>query len=184
MSSTGEVACFGEDQHEAFLQAMLSTTFNLPNKNHTILLSIASDKFRYEFAESALALVRLGKYKLYATPGTAKYYKDFHNLDLEVVSKPQDESDDCPGTAVHVIKSRMIDLVINISEGTARKDEITSGYLIRRAAVDFGTSLITNDKCAIELVQCLERGMDKENAFVPRHIGEYYKIPTIGWSRN
>jgi hypothetical protein len=53
--------------------------------------------------------------------------------------------------------------------------------LIRRASVDFGTSLITNVKCAIELIQCLERGLDKPNAIEPRHIGEYYKIPTVGW---
>jgi len=42
--------------------------------------------------------------------------------------------------------------------------------------------LITNVKCAVELVTCLERGLDKKNAFVPRHIGEFYKIPSVGWT--
>lgn len=182
MASTGEVACFGEDQNEAFMQSLLATTFQLPSKNHSILLSIATDDNRVEFEESLEALVKLDKYKLYGTPGTAKHYKDHFDIDLIVVEKPKDENDDGPGTALYEIKKGNIDMVINISDGTGRKDELTSGYLIRRASVDFGTSLVTNLKCAVELVQCLERGMDKKDAFIPRHIGEYYKIPSVGWT--
>jgi hypothetical protein len=44
MSSTGEVACFGENMHEAFLKAQLSTHFALPKKN--ILFSTGSDKMK------------------------------------------------------------------------------------------------------------------------------------------
>jgi carbamoyl-phosphate synthase/aspartate carbamoyltransferase len=46
------------------------------------------------------------------------------------------------------IKDRKIDLVINIAEGSTKSaaDEITSGYIMRRTAVDFGVSLITNIK--------------------------------------
>jgi carbamoyl-phosphate synthase/aspartate carbamoyltransferase len=180
MSSTGEVACFGEDAHEAFLQSLLSTTFKLPNRNRTILLSIASDGFRREFAESFLILHKLG-YKLFATPGTAAYFKDHHDLHTEVVSKPTCETDEGEGTALDVIKNGKIDLVINVSEGATRRDEITSGYIIRRATVDFGVSLVTDIKCAITLVECFDRGMGN-GKFKPRHIGEFYRIPTVGWT--
>ncbi len=44
------------------------------------------------------------------------------------------------------IRSKRIDLVINIPEGTTKTDEVTAGYLMRRAAVDFGASLLTNIK--------------------------------------
>ncbi len=46
MSSTGEVACFGKDVHEAFLQALLASNFNLPEKkpDKYILVSIAEEK--------------------------------------------------------------------------------------------------------------------------------------------
>ncbi len=47
MHSTGEVACFGHSVQEAFLQALLATTFQLPQKHQTdkyILVSIAEDK--------------------------------------------------------------------------------------------------------------------------------------------
>ena len=42
MMSTGEVACFGEDRYEAYIKAMLSTGFRIPEKN--ILISIGSYK--------------------------------------------------------------------------------------------------------------------------------------------
>jgi hypothetical protein len=50
------------------------------------------------------------------------------------------------GSVLDWIKDKKIDLVINIPEGSNRRDEVTSGYLMRRAAVDFGTSLLTNIK--------------------------------------
>ena len=40
MTSTEEVACFGEDHYEAYLKVLLSTGFNLPDK--IILVSIES----------------------------------------------------------------------------------------------------------------------------------------------
>lgn len=180
MASTGEVACFGENTHEAFLQSMLATTFKLPNKNNSILLSIASEEFRGEFTEAAVILEKCG-FTLYATPGTAKFYQDRVNMKIEVVTKPTDEEDDGPGTALHFIKTGKIDLVINVSEGTTRRDEITAGYLIRRAVVDFGVSLVTDVKCAITLAECFEKGMHKQR-FIPRQIREYYEIPSVGWS--
>jgi hypothetical protein len=42
MSSTGEVACFGENRYEAYLKAMMSTGFQIPK--NAILLSIGSFK--------------------------------------------------------------------------------------------------------------------------------------------
>lgn len=42
MSSTGEVACFGENRYEAYLKGMLSTGFKIPKE--CILLSIGSFK--------------------------------------------------------------------------------------------------------------------------------------------
>lgn len=178
MASTGEVACFGDDSHQAFLQAMLSTSFELPNNTKSILLSIASDKFRLEFAEAAEILHKLG-YKLFATPGTAKYYEEHHKMNITTVSKPTGEGDDGEGTALQVIKEKAVDLVINVSEGTTRKDEITSGYIIRRAVVDFGVSLITDVKCAIKMAECFERGMG-DGKFAPRSVTDYYDLPTIG----
>ena len=42
MASTGEVACFGEDRCEAYLKAMLSTGFKMPERS--VLVSIGTFK--------------------------------------------------------------------------------------------------------------------------------------------
>ena len=55
MSSTGEVACFGEDHYEAYLKALQSTGFQLPKKN--ILLSIGS--FKVELHSNQITIPRL-----------------------------------------------------------------------------------------------------------------------------
>jgi Carbamoyl-phosphate synthase L chain, ATP binding domain/MGS-like domain len=172
MSSTGEVACFGEDAHEAFLQALLSTGFKLPVKTRSILVSIFDEAFRREFLDSLKILLKLG-YNIYATPGTAAWYEKHENIKLVTLNKPEKEDDDAEGTALHAIKTGIIELVINVSEGSTRKDEVTAGYIMRRTAVDFDVSLVTNVKCANMLAECLDRGKDK---FKPRHIGEFYKL--------
>merc|ERR1719456_1878236 len=58
MQSTGEVACFGVNQYDAFLKAMISAGFKLPTKN--ILISIGSNEKRIEFLEYARMLADLG----------------------------------------------------------------------------------------------------------------------------
>jgi len=158
MSSTGEVACFGHDVQEAFLQALLATTFKLPEKlpGRYILVSIAEDKMRAEFHDAMSQLHAMG-YNLAGTPGTAEY---FTSLGVPVLSlaKPVDVSDtEQPDSVIAWIREKKIDLVINIPEGTTRRDEVTAGYLMRRAAVDFGASLLTNLKCATLFVDALTR---------------------------
>lgn len=49
-------------------------------------------------------------------------------------------------SALDWIRSKKIDLLINIPDGSLRRDEVTAGYLLRRGCVDFGTSLLTNIK--------------------------------------
>ena len=184
MSSTGEVACFGSDVQEAFLQALLATTFKLPEKspNKYILVSIAEDKMRAEFLDSIIQLVSLG-YQLCGTPGTADYYNS-HGVNIKSLSKPSTETVIDPGTirvgdddtVLSWIYDKRVDLVINIPEGSSKRDEISSGYLMRRAAVDFGTSLLTNIKCAVLFCDALHRN----KALPCRSIEEFVGAPTVG----
>uniref|UniRef100_A0A670I5Y5 Carbamoyl-phosphate synthetase 2, aspartate transcarbamylase, and dihydroorotase n=1 Tax=Podarcis muralis TaxID=64176 RepID=A0A670I5Y5_PODMU len=71
MTSTGEVACFGENRCEAYLKAMLSTGFKIPRKN--ILLTIGS--YKSELLSTVRTLEGLG-YNLYASLGTADFYTE------------------------------------------------------------------------------------------------------------
>lgn len=54
------------------------------------------------------------------------------------------------------LQDRNADLVINIPASFV-KEEQTNGYIIRRLAIDFNTTLITNTKCAVLFVQALKR---------------------------
>jgi carbamoyl-phosphate synthase/aspartate carbamoyltransferase len=160
MSSTGEVACFGHDVQEAFLQALLASTFNLPEKrpDKYILVSIAEDKMRAEFLESMQQLRDMG-YQLVGTPGTAEYYSKFgvHMISKEKPELVNGGAGEDGESVLKWIKDKTIDLVINIPEGTTRSDEVSAGYLMRRAAVDYGTSLLTNIKCAVLFCDALHR---------------------------
>ena len=73
MSSTGEVGCFGENRHEAYLKAMLSTGFRVPKRN--ILLSVGSYKHKKEILPSIRTLHELG-YRLYGSLGTADFFRE------------------------------------------------------------------------------------------------------------
>merc|ERR1712019_70166 len=51
MQSTGEVACFGVNQYEAFLKSMIAAGFKLPTKN--VLVTIGPANQKVEFVQYA-----------------------------------------------------------------------------------------------------------------------------------
>merc|ERR1719420_2837032 len=67
MQSTGEVACFGRHQYEAFLKSMIAAGFKLPTKN--ILICIGPSAQKLEFMQHARTLHDIG-FQLFATKGT------------------------------------------------------------------------------------------------------------------
>ena len=136
MASTGEVACFGANKEEAFLKALLSTGFKLPEKN--ILISVQGD-MQDKFTHSAWQLHELG-YKLYATEKTAEVLKK-NQVPCEVVAYPTDTNSSLP-SATDMIKNDEINLVINVPSHKSTK--LQDNFLMRRTAVDFGVPLLTN----------------------------------------
>lgn len=171
MASTGEVACFGTDMHEAYLKALLSSGFKMPKEKKSVLISIGNEEFRREFLESARLLSEM-KYNLFATPGTASYFES-HGVHCTVLYKPKEKKS--PQALDH-LSSGKIELLINISDFSS-SEEVSCGYHMRRAAVDFGTSLVTNIKCATLLVQAFK----KVEKLEIHCISEYYAMPTVGW---
>jgi carbamoyl-phosphate synthase large subunit len=181
MSSTGEVACFGSDVQEAFLQALLASNFNFPQKlpDKYILVSIAEESMRAEFLLSMQLLHEMG-FNLACTPGTAEYYQQ-QNIPVTVLEKPVPQDVEGNGSDMNVLKwieSKAVDLVINIPEGTTRNEEISAGYLMRRRAVDFGTSLLTNIKCAALFCEALHRA----KPLPCKSSEEYIGLAQVGWT--
>ncbi len=146
MSSTGEVACFGDDLQEAYLKAILATGFKWPKKN--VFLTIGGEENKLDMLASAKQLSVLG-FKIYATEHTNKFLSR-HGIKSCRVYKI---SEDLHPSVLDLLKNG-IDLVINISEPGSEKGE-TDGYIIRRNCVDLGIPLITNLQSAELLVSSL-----------------------------
>jgi carbamoyl-phosphate synthase large subunit len=148
MSSTGEVACLGDDFNEAFLKSLLSTGHKFPRK--AALLSTGTLKNKAEILEDLLTLKKMGL-KFYGTKGTADFYKE-NGIDVEVLYRPFDNAE--PGILTYLSEGK-IDLVINIPK-TAEKVELDSDYIIRRKAVDLNIPLFTNVQFIKRFIKSIE----------------------------
>jgi len=149
MASTGEVACFGEDMHEAFLKAMISTGFRIPKKG--ILVSIGRIRDKVSFMPRARKLVEMG-YKLFATRRTSMLLTE-NGITNEMVHKVSKQNQEGLNI-VKLLASGQVDLVINIPNNFSR-EEITDGYLIRRKAIDSNIPLINNLQVAKMTVESI-----------------------------
>jgi carbamoyl-phosphate synthase (ammonia) len=138
MASTGEVACFGRDIHEAFLKSLISTgNFDLPKKN--ILLSV-QERFREKMVHAAYQLHDTG-YSLFCTKETHEFLTS-HNVPCTRVDFPMDGEDTEFANCETMIKEGAIDLVINLPNQHSMQGE--NNYRIRRTAMDFSVPLLTN----------------------------------------
>ncbi|XP_063286024.1 carbamoyl-phosphate synthase [ammonia], mitochondrial [Pelobates fuscus] len=138
MASTGEVACFGENIYSAFLKAMISTGFKLPQKG--ILIGI-QHSFRPHFLGTAQQLKEEG-FKLYATEATATWL-NANDVPATPVAWPSQENQSNSGPSIYkLIKEGNIDMVINLPNNNTKY--IRDNFLIRRTAVDCGIALLTN----------------------------------------
>ena len=141
MSSTGEVGCLGDDSNQALLKSMLSVGQRIPAR--TVLLSTGGAKQKVEMLDAAKELINHG-YELYATPGTSRFLTE-NGVKNTVVHWPSEQG--ATPQALDLLHDKKIDMVVNIPKDlTAR--ELTNGYKIRRAAIDFNVPLITNSRLA------------------------------------
>ena len=143
MASTGEVACIGDNYHEALLKSMISVGTRVPSKEKGILLSSGPTKSKIDLLDAARILNDYG-YNLFATSGTAKFFEENGIKVKEVLHWP--DSDEKPNV-IDYMRGGKIDLAINIPKNNTAR-ELENGYKIRRTAVDFNIPLITNARQA------------------------------------
>ena len=148
MSSTGEVACLGDDFNEAFLKSLLAIGQRVPSKG--VLLSTGTLKNKAELIEELKVLQKMGL-KFYGTKGTADFYNE-NGMHVEVLYRPFDKKEP---SILSYMNDNKIDLVINIPK-TAEKVELDSDYIIRRKAVDLNIPLFTNIQVAKRFIKALE----------------------------
>lgn len=149
MSSTGEVACLGDDFEEAFLKALLAVGYRVPVRD--VLLSTGPVESKAAFLESCRILVSLDV-RLYATRGTAAFLKANGIPSIELHWPLENTSPN----VTDYLQGKRVDLVINIPKNF-QEEELTNDYIIRRQAVEFGIPLITNIQLAQRFVEALAR---------------------------
>lgn len=156
MSSTGEVACFGENVEESLLKSLLATGVEIKKK--AVLLSVGGGANKNRFFESARLLQEMG-YRLYATGQTYDFIRT-RGVECELVHKMHEDKHP---NVVDLIHDKKVGMVINISDMSDIKEtelvgeHMSDGYLIRRASVDANIPLITNILSAIMTISALKR---------------------------
>ncbi|MDP1711311.1 MAG: carbamoyl-phosphate synthase large subunit [Candidatus Nanopelagicaceae bacterium] len=155
MRSTGEVMGIAESFGESYSKSQISSFGPLP-KSGKVFISLA-DKDKAQGLAPARALSEMG-FALIATDGTARYF-DEYGITTSTVRK----NSEGPGlfgerTAVDLIASGTIDLVINTPVGRGTRQD---GWLIRTAAVQNSIPCITTTagfSAAVAGIQSLQRG--------------------------
>ncbi len=152
MHSTGEVGCIGDDFNEALLNSMLSVGYEIPKKN--ILISSGNALQKADLLNACRLLHERG-YNLYGTEGSCRYLVE-NGVPAERVIWPTEAQDpELAGKykqAMEMLANKELDLVINIPKNFSHK-ELTNGYHVRRAAIDFNIPLITNARLATAFIR-------------------------------
>jgi carbamoyl-phosphate synthase large subunit len=148
MSSTGEVACLGDNFYEALLKSMLSVGYTIPKKN--ILISSGPTRSKVELLQSAKLLVEKG-YNIFASGGTYKFFSD-NNIECTLLHWPDEETR--KPNILDFIKEKKLDLIVNIPKDHTTR-ELSNGYRIRRNAIDYNIPLITNARVASAFVYAI-----------------------------
>lgn len=155
MRSTGEVMGIADSFGESYSKSQIASFGPLP-KSGKVFISLA-DKDKPEGLMPARALSEMG-FALIATEGTAKFFAE-NGITTSTVRK----NSEGPGlfgerTAVELIASGTIDLVINTPVGRGTRQD---GWLIRTAAVQNSIPCITTTagfSAAVAGIQSLQRG--------------------------
>ena len=146
MASTGEVGCIGDTFDEALLKSMISVGHRIPRKS--VLLSSGDAVQKAGMLHPCELLVVAG-FTIYATTGTYKYLSENGIPCLRAMWPGEDGN---APTAEELIRSGKVELVVNIPKNFSSK-ELTNGYKLRRAAIDFNVPLITNSRLATAYIR-------------------------------
>ncbi len=152
MHSTGEVGCIGDDFNEALLNSMLSVGYEIPKKN--ILISSGNALQKADLLNACRLLQERG-YKLYGTEGSARYLNENGVPAERVIWPTEAQNPELAGkykAAMDMLSNKELDLVINIPKNFSHK-ELTNGYYVRRASIDFNIPLITNARLATAFIR-------------------------------
>ncbi len=150
MSSTGEVACFGQNIEEALLKSLISVGFRMPEKASEVLVTLGKVTDKADFLPIGKSLIEMG-FKLIGTEGTSAFLQS-EGVACETVFKVSDKHPN----VLDAIEKQNVQLVVNTPNKYSH-EERSDGYLIRRKAIDNNIPLVTN----LQLLKVLVRAINQ-----------------------
>jgi len=142
MSSTGEVACYGRDRYEAYLQAIISAGFKVPKRGVCV-----SGNLKKEHVPYIKKLLTLGL-DIFGTPEVNKFLEK-HQIPYKKLDLTLD-----PTGARHAFRFKHADLLINFPFTEGSHPEMRK---LRRHGVDMAIPVITNERLFAMTVDSIER---------------------------
>ncbi|WFD05305.1 carbamoyl-phosphate synthase (glutamine-hydrolyzing) [Malassezia vespertilionis] len=153
MASTGEVASFGRDLHEAYWASIASTTgFRVPQARKGVLLG--GDISKPELTTISKKLYNLG-FKLYCSnTGVEAFLNEIPHVSAKRIWFPLKDK----RKLREVFDEYEIQFVVNLANKRA-ENTLDEDYVARRNAVDFGLPLFNEPKTALLFAETLEKRM-------------------------
>jgi len=172
MQSTGEVACFGHDSHEAFLKAAISSGCKIFFEPCGLLLSLGPQDDKQMILPYLPMLAEM-KYKIFATSGTASFIEErkpcFAGQPIPISVLHNAVTEKKPNV-VSAIKEKQVRIVI-CTPSSRDSAAATAGYFLRRKALESGATLVVNMRQALLLIDALYQKWNVE-----RLGGEFWTI--------
>lgn len=166
MASTGEVAAFGRNIHEAYWASLASTTgFRVPQAKKGVLLG--GDVEKPELRLVAEKLYNLGFHLYCSNENVAEMINAIPHVSARRIWFPLKDK----RKLREVFDEYEIQFVINLSK-TRGHNTVDEDYVARRNAVDFGLPLINEPRTAQLFVETLEQRMPQGclNSYMEGHI--------------
>lgn len=159
MSSTGEIACFGDNLLEAYWTSIQSTmNFNVPHPGTGILLG--GDLTNDKLGNVAKTVSGLGYNFFVASEEVAQYLSKYIDESVEVIEFPKTDK----RALREIFQKHQISAVFNLARARA-ESLLDEDYVMRRNAIDFGIPLFNEPNTTLLFAQCLKEKISNKTKF-------------------
>ena len=180
MSSTGEVACIGEDFPDALIKSLEAADMNVPIEGGNILISVGGEKLKNEVIPLAKEISKLG-FTIFATEDT-KNALTRNNIEAVKLYKVHEYG--MEPNIMQCLQNGRIDMVINIPMPTTVEQKFKTimedEYQIRRMAVDYNIPVIINLQLAKAVIDAIK--ITREKKLEIKSLNEYHQtLKEVYW---
>jgi len=180
MSSTGEVACIGDNFPDALMKSLEAADMNVPIEGGNILISVGGEKLKNEVIPLAKEISKLG-FTIFATEDT-KNALTRNNINAVKLYKVHEYG--LEPNIMQCLQDGRIDMVINIPLPTTVEEKFKTimedEYKIRRMAVDYNIPVIINLQLAKAVIEAIKNMREKKVEI--KSLNEYHQtLKEVYW---